>query len=512
MQGWTEGYVDGIDYIHAFYDEMSPALISFALLLRGWRPPASLTGFFRYAELGAGHAGTSTLLAAVHPDASFEAVEFNPSHIAGARRVAEDAGLANITLSEDSFADHAAHATENYDYVALHGVWSWVNAENRAILVDLLRRRLRPGGVVFLSYNALPGTLAFMPLRQLLSDRTAAGTGPLSGRIDKAIAFASRVAAQRSSHLAQTDGVIERLESLKQKSPNYIAHEYLNTDWTAFYAGDVARDLAAAKLSFAGPATPLDHIDELNLPAESLSLLAEAPDPGQRETLRDILMNRSFRRDLFVKGAERLSPAEQRQRLGATRFVLLVPPDDLPDMVTVPMGRLVLPHDLYGPLSEALGEGPQTLDGLLARPDLAGHAYEAVLRAVILLTGLAFLAPTLPDDGYEARKAAADRFNAAILERSRFGEERRHLASPLIGSGITLARLEQLFLLARRIGADPAAFAWDHMAADIMAGGLSLACDGRQLITAEDNIAELRARYAAFTRRRLPILERLGIA
>ncbi len=511
MTGWTEGYVGGIDYIRAFYRELSPSLLSFALLLRGWRPPADLGGAFAYAELGCGHGVSSAVLAAAHPAARFEAVDFNPAHIAGTQRLAAEAGLNNAAFLEESFADHALSGAKDLDMVALHGVWSWVSAENRAILVDLLRRRLKPGGLVFVSYNALPGTLAYMPLRRILVEHTANQLGGRSGslpeRIEEAVGFAGRLAALNVGWFRQADEVPARLESLARKSPNYIAHEYLNSDWTAFYHADVARELAGAKLDFAAPSVPMEQIDELALDQAAIALIQEARDPAYRETLRDVLTNRAFRRDLFVKGAERLTPAERAERLRATRFTLLVPAEDVPEVAITPVGRIPFPPDLYGPLTEALAGGVPLLEELTALPALARHGEDAVLRALMMLTSLALASPALPEDGLAARKAHADRFNDAVLERNRTDDALGTLASPVIGSGIAVSRVEALFLLAQRRGLDPAAFAWERLSTD----GLALSRDGVRLATAEENVAELRGRFGSFTRRRVPVLERLGI-
>lgn len=506
MQDWTEGYVGGIDYIRAFYRELSPALLAFALVLRGHRPPASLTGAFTYAELGCGHGVTSAVLAAAHPEARFDAVDFNPSHIAATGRLAREAGLDNAAFQERSFADYAEGDGPDLDMVALHGVWSWVSAENRAILVDLLRRRLRPGGLVFVSYNALPGTLATLPLRRILVEHTADRAGSLPERIEQALAFAGRLTALGSGWFAQADELPARLETLKRKTPNYIAHEYLNRDWTAFYHADVARELAAAKLDFAGPSVPMEQIDDLTLPPEALALVGEAHDPAYAETLRDLLTNRSFRRDLFVKGAERLTPVERSDILRATRFALLVPPDELPEVASTPVGRFPFPRDLHEPLAEALAGGPQTLGALLDRPALARHGESAVVRALMMLTSLALAAPALPDRGFDGRKAQTDRFNAAVLDRNRTSDAFGTLASPLLGSGVGVSRIEALFLLAERAGEEPADFAWRRLAAD----GLALSRDGRRLAAAEENMAELRGRYDSFSRRRRPVLATLG--
>ncbi|MFD1627975.1 class I SAM-dependent methyltransferase [Azospirillum griseum] len=505
---WTGGYVGGIDYIRAFYRDWTPALLSFALTLKGWRTPDALhDGRFTLAELGCGHGLTSAVLAGATPQARFEAMDFNPGHIAGARRLAGDGGLGNARFLDDSFADHAGRDGPPLDAVALHGVWSWVSADNRAILVDLLRRRLVPGGVVFVSYNALPGTLAHMPLRRLLVDRCAADHGPLPDRIERAVAHAARLAATGGGWFARTDGVVERIESLRGKSANYIAHEYLNRDWTAFHHADVAREMAAAKLDFAGAAVPMEQLDDLTLSDAARALVAEETDPTQAETLRDLLTNRSFRRDLFIKGGERLSAAERRRRLRATRFALLVPADDLPDSASTPVGTLRFARALHEPLGAALEREPQSLGALLALPALAAQGEEALLRALILLTSLGLAAPLPEQDDPQGAQAHADRFNAAVLARHRDVDGPSHLAAPLLGSGVAVSRIEALFLLAAREGVDPAAFAWSCLSED----GVVLARDGARIDGDAESVAELRRRHAAFTARRLPVLTRLGV-
>ena len=53
MTYFTHGYIAEIDYTYGFYRELSPALLNYALLLRGYEPP-SLDAGFRYCELGFG--------------------------------------------------------------------------------------------------------------------------------------------------------------------------------------------------------------------------------------------------------------------------------------------------------------------------------------------------------------------------------------------------------------------------------------------------------------------------
>lgn len=490
---WTDG-IAAIDYTHAFYPEMAPAHLAFALLLKGVAPPVSQG--FAYAELGCGQGLTTNLLAALHPDSRFEAVDLLPSHIAGARALAEDAGTANAEFFEESFAAFAGRGGADFDIIALHGVWSWVSAENRRILLDIISRRLKPGGAVFLSYNCLPGWAADMPVRHLLLERVMAEQGPLPQRIDRALEFMLKLSRQ-GGYFDHVPSAAVLLESLRGKTDNYIAHEYLNRDWAPFYHADIAGELAAAGLAFVASATVLDHLDSWRLGPQAAALVAEA-EGAARETLRDTLTYTRFRRDIFVRDPRRLSGAERRQNLGALRFGLTVPRSEVPESATSLSGDQDLPAVLYVPLADALAEGATSLEHLLARPSLAAHGFDAVVEALVVLVGLGAAAPSL-NQGDAAR---CDRFNGAVLARNRHAPDIRQLAVAGLGTGIVVDLLDRLFLLAEREGEDPAAFAWTVLSER----GKRLRRDGRWLDSAEENLAELRHLHAGFLRSRRALL------
>lgn len=491
---WTDG-VATIDYTHAFYPEMAPAHLAFALLLKGIAPPPSQG--FAYAELGCGQGLTTNLLACLHPDARFEAVDVLPSHIAGATALAQDAGHDNVQFFEETFAAFAGRGGADFDVIALHGVWSWVSPENRRILLEIISRRLKPGGAVFLSYNCLPGWAADMPVRHLLLERVAAERGPLPQRIDRALDFMARLARQ-GGYFDHVPSAAALLESLRGKTDNYIAHEYLNRDWSPFYHADIAGQMAGTGLSFAASATLLDHLDAWRLGPQAAALVEEA-EGSARETLRDTLTYTRFRRDIFVRQPRCLSVAERRAQLGALRFGLTVPRNEVPESATSLTGDQVLPAALYGPLADALVE-PRSLDQLLAQ---LPHGFDAVVEALTVLVGLGAAAPSLGEGDAER----CHRFNGAVLARNRHSPDIRQLAAPVLGSGLVVDVLDRLFLLAERDGADPAAFAWT-----VLHGrGKRLRRDGQWLETAEENLAELGRLHAGFLRSRREWLAGLGL-
>ena len=506
---WTEGYVTEIDYAHSYHPEMSPAHLAFALTLSGIRPPTALQGNFRFCELGCGQGLTSNLLAALYPDAHFLAVDFLPSHMAGARQLAEDSGTTNAVFLDDSFAEFAERtadeATPDLDVITLHGVWTWVSAENRKILIDIIHRRLKPGGIVYVSYNCLPGWAAHAPIRQLLLEHSATTQGPLGQRIDQALHFARNLASLETGYFAQVPSAVGHLAGLDQKNDSYIAHEYLNRDWTPFYHADVAREFSAAKLTFAGSATLLDHLPDWDMPPRAQAFLEEEKNPLFRQTLSDFLSYRRFRRDIFVKGARRLPPTEYEAMLRATRVGLALPRAEAPQQALSPASQVDMVEGLANPILDALADKPQTLDHLAS---LTNAPFPQLLRAVVALAGLGAIAPAGPaDQDNEARRAACARFNAVVLDRNRFSHDIRQLAAPSLGQGLVVDMIDRLFLLAEKEGREPLNFAWSILSER----GKVLRRNGQLLASAEENLADLAKLHSGFQSQRLPHLRRLGV-
>ena len=165
MATWNDGYVTETAYTSGFYREISPGWLAMAALLLGHRPP-DLSRPFRWAELGSGHGFSASVFASAFPQAEFWGFDFNPAHVESARLTASRAGLSNVHFEEASFAELAARgdaALPEFDFVVGHGIYSWVSRENQRHILDFFRRRLRPGGLGYLGYNALPGWASMLP-------------------------------------------------------------------------------------------------------------------------------------------------------------------------------------------------------------------------------------------------------------------------------------------------------------------------------------------------------------
>ncbi|MFN8928578.1 MAG: methyltransferase domain-containing protein, partial [Rhodospirillales bacterium] len=213
MTSWTDGYVSEINYTHGFYRELTPSFLAFCMILKGLRAPR-LGPAFTYCELGCGQGFSANLIAAANPRGDFWATDFNPAHAAGAQQLAQAAGTPNVRFFDKSFAELLETETPTFDLIVLHGIYSWISTENRASIRDFIRRKLKFGGVVYVSYNCLPGWSPVMPLRQLMIEHAAGSTEPMASRIDKAIEFAGRLQGLKAGYFDKNPGVATRLEGL----------------------------------------------------------------------------------------------------------------------------------------------------------------------------------------------------------------------------------------------------------------------------------------------------------
>ncbi len=336
---WTSGYVSEIDYTYGYYRELNPNNLRLACLSADIAAPS--TGPLRYLELGFGQ-GLSFNIHAAAFAGEFWGTDFNPTQTANARAFADASGSGAILL-DDLFAELAARSDlPEFDIIGLHGIWSWISDDNRRTIVDIIRRKLRVGGIVYNSYNCLPGWAPGMPLRHLMTlhaDLAGSDASGMLGKIEGAVNFAKQVVDSGALYFRANPAVGERLKGLSGQSRKYLAHEFFNRDWEVMPFSDVARWLDDAKVSFVASANLLDHVEAVNLTAEGQKLLASIRNPILRQSVRDYFINQQFRRDVFVKGPRRLSRLNRIEVLKSQSFVLTAHPDGIPMTVKGALAR-----------------------------------------------------------------------------------------------------------------------------------------------------------------------------
>lgn len=512
MTDWSSGYVVDLPYTAGFYSDMTPNHLGLIALINGLAGPGLDLKPLNYCELGCGQGVSMNVFAASNPHIQFYANDFNPSHIAAARSLAAGGKLSNVHFSDDSFAEYLARDDlPEFDIIALHGIYSWVSAENRQLIVQFIKKKLKVGGLVYISYNALPGWAQIMPLRKLMIEYAAlqGQSRPLQPRIASAIEFARKLKSLEGGYLGSSPRAAARVDELKSQPSNYIAHEYFNRDLTPFFFMDVAQDMADAKLSYVGSSQTLETIDTIQLTEDQRKFLAEIDSEPLRQTVRDHFLDQMFRRDVFIKGQAGIPEVEIKERWLNTRFMLTRKAADVPRSMKGLRFTANFNSDLYEPLIKALEQGPKSMRELQEADGLGRNKLSALIEAVTYLNALGACRPCLPEEGEAQRKVVAAQFNEAVATKTSNGKRLSHFASPVLGNGVPLDSSDQMIWLAMRNGAhDVPRYIWDSLLSKM---GVRLMKDDKPLHSEEDNINELRSRTSEAPEKLFPFWRSLGI-
>ena len=321
MANWSEGYVSDIGYTYGYYAELNPNSVKIPFLMAGLEAPKFTTA----CELGFGQ-GVSINAHAAASDIEWYGTDFNPSQASFAQELSDVSG-SNAHLYDQSFSEFCSRDDlPDFDFIGLHGIWSWVSNENRAIITDFIRRKLKVGGVLYISYNTLPGWSAASPIRHMLTEHDhmhGSRSQGIGKRVKASIEFTQDLLKLCQPLVQQVPSIPERLDSISKQNPNYLAHEYFNRDWQPMYFSEMADWLSPTKTNFACSASFLEDYAPSNYSSEQREFINSIDDPMFTQSVKDYIHNKQFRRDYWVKGPRNISTAKSEQTWHQLRFMMI---------------------------------------------------------------------------------------------------------------------------------------------------------------------------------------------
>lgn len=511
MPDWSEGYVTDIPYALGYYRETVPGHIAFAAACVGANPGRALRPK-RVLDLGFGMGLSFVVNAAANPDIHFEGVDFNPLHVVHAGGLAEAAALTNVSIREASFQDLARTAREgehDLDIIVLHGIMSWVSPEAHEAIVEIARKRLGPGGLLYVSYNCMPGWAPVAPLRRLMRENAKRVAGGSDRQVGSGHDLLKALISEGAAYFRVNQGLEQHVAQMNTSASGYLAHEYLNANWSIFYFADIAEMFGQAKLSFVGSATLIENSDQWAIPEGVRARIGGETDPIFKETLRDIASNKKFRRDLFARGLASLTPAEHMDLLGRMRFILAVPRGQVVFKIPSPIGELDANVEIYGAVADLLAEKAASFAEIAALPVFAkAGAGDLVLQTMSMFVHSGQVLPVPSGDGSNVPidPTPAQRLNRVLSQKMLQGRGFGVLAAPAAGSGISVNLSDSLALAALLAG--------QRETAEDVSGHVAQTV-GRLGFVPESNMVEWRAALAtnaeAFLSERLPLWRRLGV-
>ena len=437
---WKHGYFAETGYTYGFYAETAPARLAWIAVLKGYQPAL---GNFRYLDLGCGQGLSLIHMAALHPDSEFVGVDFMPEHVAHGRQLASAAGLSNVRFIEADFVELAKDSEKlgEFDYVVSHGITSWIAPEVRDGLFSFASRALKPGGLMYNSYNTYPGWLAVAPFQHLVSQlQTRYGGRQALEIAQQNMAKQKEAGSALFSLLPSLQG---RLEGMADQDPAYLVQEYNNQHWQPVYSSQMLQIARKYKLEFVASAT-LPEVFEGCLPPPLAELINSETDAILRETIRDLVTAQSFRRDIYIKGGVQFWQGDRSKALSECRFITTdIPASKDPDAPYEFQGgsfSLKGKSEVYEPIVEAFGaQGNSLLEALKAAK---AQSLGGFLQNVALLVHGGWLALEGPGESQESAK----RLNRATAQAILVGAPYRFICCPRIRSSVSIGDIDFMII------------------------------------------------------------------
>jgi SAM-dependent methyltransferase len=219
---------DELPYKSAPIEWTAPERLVLASLLHGGPrlPPAS----YSVLELGCGNGANLLPLAYYRRHAAFVGVDGAESQIKVAleRKLALD--LPNIEFIHADFLTAGQQLSGQFDYIIAHGVFSWVPEDVRDALLAVFAERLRPGGLLYLNYNTLPGWSVRGLVREFLIAQTDLKVS-LRARAEYAKEIAAKVvAALTGVEHPYSQLLTKEFRFVQEGDVTWVGHEFLATD------------------------------------------------------------------------------------------------------------------------------------------------------------------------------------------------------------------------------------------------------------------------------------------
>ncbi|PAF49546.1 hypothetical protein BKH41_02465 [Helicobacter sp. 12S02232-10] len=493
----TKNYTTDIDYTYDYCQELSSLRFKFACLLQGIKPPK----IERACELGYGN-GISININAATSGVEWWGTDFNVSHANFASDLALESGN-GAKLYADSFEDFLNRSDlPDFDFIVFHGIYSWVDQNNRDLLLKFVDKKLKIGGGVYASYNIYPGFSELVPFRNLLkkvSDYLLPKTTDPINKIDSGFELFDKLASAQARFIHQNPNLTPRVEELKKLSKTYLIHEFLNDTWEIMDFMDISKSFSEARLKFVSSADVFSVLSDVAYTPEQKALLNSGSSVFFREYMKDLIGNNSFRRDYWIKGSQKLSIWESEKLLKEMKVVLIIPKSEVKFSISLGFGTINLSKEFYSILIDILGDNePRTIGQIQEEAKGKFKELGELVEGIAILYMMGALYEVQDEVTIRNILQKTHQLNKQILEKVKAGVQIPILGSALIGKGIAMGRFKQLFFISRLEGkTSPEDYAKDALEI-LERRNEKIIKDGKILETKEENFKELQTQAIEF--------------
>ena len=254
----------------------------------------------RVLEIGCA-IGTNLLpLAMVYKDCEFIGIDLSSAQIEEANALKNEAKLTNIQFIQTDVCLYEKHQLGMFDYIIVHGVFSWCSEEAQHKTLELCQKLLNKNGMALISYNCYPGWHHLMPIRDAMNMH-ASHFKDRKEALNQAKAYMNYV----FESMPTQDGTIGKYlkdrynNSFAKAQDYYLHHELLETINQPLYFSEFIKMASKFSLKFLAETDP-QYMMKNNLTEKFIELAGRTNNRTTIEQLYDFISNRQFRSTILI--------------------------------------------------------------------------------------------------------------------------------------------------------------------------------------------------------------------
>lgn len=244
---------DELRYYSKPFSFTSIALLEGNAYLWGLTPPA-IKGA-KVLELGSSFGGNLISQAVYYPETEFVGIDLSNSQITQGNEIIKSMGLKNIRLEARNILDITPEFGK-FDYIIVHGIYSWVPDEVKSKILDVCRDNLSENGIAYISYNTYPGWKSREVVRDIMlfTNKHTADL-PLAERTRRGKAVVKLFSDAIKTIEPEKESNKLRVESfdfILDQDEHYVAHEYLEYYNHPLYLNEFVDSVHQHNLAYIG--------------------------------------------------------------------------------------------------------------------------------------------------------------------------------------------------------------------------------------------------------------------
>ena len=253
----------------------------------------------RVLEIGCAEASNIIPMAWHYPQSEFIGIDLSEVQINKGQQLIDSLSLENIHLYvQDIVTLINNHSLDKFDYILLHGVFSWVSIEVQQAILIAAKSSLSDQGLVYISYNTYPGWHAQMVLRDAMILYCSKYKEPeqKKAKIPEAIHYLKGFFQAADNEFSNYN--MKRLTALQQHSDSYLFHEFLEAHNHPLYVKDFIKQADQKGFQYLSDAL-LTFDNALLLGEQRHAFIVDKKDRIEQLQYMDFMLNQRFRRSLL---------------------------------------------------------------------------------------------------------------------------------------------------------------------------------------------------------------------